>query len=66
MSIGRRSHFLLVLACIALGLLSPNREFAQNQSQDPSQAQLTVPQVVDQLVKRNAERANALGSDLLP
>ena len=62
MSIGSRSHFLLVLACIALGLLSPNREFAQNQSQDPSQVQLTVPQVVDQLVKRNAERANALGS----
>ena len=60
MWIGPRSHCLLVLACIAGGLLSPGRQFAQNQ--DPGPAQLTVPQVVDQLVKRNAERANALGS----
>jgi hypothetical protein len=28
----------------------------------PARRKLTVPQVVDQLVKRNAERANALGS----
>ena len=60
MWIGPRSHCLLVLACIAGGLLSPGRQFAQNQ--DPGPAQLTVPQVVDQLVKRNAERANSLGS----
>lgn len=60
MWIGPRRHCLLVLACIALGLLFPGRQLAQNQ--DPGPAQLTVPQVVDQLVKRNAERANALGS----
>src|SRR5271169_3471611 len=58
MLIGPRIPCLLVLACIAVGLLSPERQFAQNQ--DPSPVQLTVPQVVDQLVKRNAERASAL------
>jgi hypothetical protein len=55
-----RSRGLLVVACIAVVLLSPAQPFAQNQDSGP--AQLTVPQVVDQLVKRNAERANALGS----
>jgi hypothetical protein len=60
MLIGRRSHCLLVRTCIVLGLLLSERQFAQNQ--DPVPAQLTVPQVVDQLVKRNAERAEALES----
>jgi hypothetical protein len=60
MLIAPRTHRRLVLACIALGLWSPGRQFAQNQDLGP--AQLTVPQVVDQLVKRNAERANALES----
>jgi hypothetical protein len=60
MLIGPRNHRLLVLACLAVGLLSPGPQFAQNQ--DPVPIQLTVPQVVDQLVKRNAARANALGS----
>jgi hypothetical protein len=60
MLIDSRSHCLLIPTCIALGLLSPARQFAQNQNSGP--AQLSVPQVVDQLAKRNAERANALGS----
>src|ERR1035437_8726674 len=37
MWIGPRSHCLLVLACIALGLLSPGRQFAQNQDPGPAQ-----------------------------
>src|ERR1022692_1728523 len=60
MLIGSRSHGLLILACIELGLSLPGQQFAQNQ--DPGPTQLTVPQIVDQLVKRNAERANALES----
>jgi hypothetical protein len=59
MLIGRRSCCLLVLACIALVLLP---EQVSGQNQGPGPAQLTVPQIVDQLVKRNADRANALRS----
>ncbi len=60
MLIGSRSHCLLILPCILLGVLSPGRQCVQNQ--DPGPPQLTVSQVVDQLVKMNAERANALRS----
>lgn len=58
MLIRSRSHGLLILACIELGLSLPGQQFAKNQ--DPGPTQLTVSQIVDQLVKRNAERANAL------
>lgn len=55
-----RSCWLLVLACTILSLLSPQRPFAQNQ--DTESPQLTASQVVDQLVQRNDERADALQS----
>lgn len=51
---------MLVLSCVALGPFSLGWQFAQNQDSGP--AQLTVSEIVDQLVKRNAERANALRS----
>jgi hypothetical protein len=61
MLIGPHSQRLVILSCIALGLISPSRQLlAQNQAPQPEQ--LSASQVVDQLVKRNAERANALGS----
>jgi hypothetical protein len=60
MPMGSR-HRILVLTCIALGLLLPGRPSAE--SHDPgSPPELTVPQIVDRLVERNAERAIALGS----
>lgn len=50
----------LVLTCVIVSLLSPQQAFAQNQ--DSGSSPLTVSQIVDQLVKRNDERADALKS----
>src|SRR5690348_16109450 len=58
MWIGSRKIWLLV--AIYVLLLSPQQPFAQNQ--DTGSPQLTVSQVVDQLVKSNDERADALKS----
>jgi hypothetical protein len=60
MRIGPRSCWLLVSICLTLSLLSPRQPFAQNQ--DSAAPPLTVSQIVEQLVKRNHERADALKS----
>jgi len=55
-----RSCWLLVPTFVILSLLSPQQPFAQNQ--DTGSPPLIASQVVDQLVKRNDERADALRS----
>jgi hypothetical protein len=59
MPIRARSHYLLILACIAFCLM-PNQRAAQTSAQGTAQVQLTTAEIVQKLVDRNAKRAKAL------
>lgn len=60
MAVRGRNRFTLVLSCIALILPSPNSGVARAPAQNLDEMPLTVSQVVDKLVEKNAERADAL------
>lgn len=59
MPIRARNHYLLTLACVAFCLM-PKQPAAQTSAQGTAKVQPTAAEIVQKLVDRNAERAQAL------